>query len=419
MFCPKPALFAAMLLLLFSCTKTGMDPEPVPPTPPDNPNGVLYINAVGYFVKKDVSDGKEHYWAQTYNLASSYRNPMVFDSTYFYHGNYSGITCYNAGTGKVAWGSSWYAFSDAISYQEPAFNDSMVFFSSPTSMWDHGYLYCRNKVTGQILWEKQIDSGYVDINFKGNPVVYGDRVITQTRNINNQYSLRAFSISTGETLWSTPLAGDLIGKIWIENGKLYTAYGSHALAFDALTGKPIWSIDLETPQFRMTFNFISNNEMVIVKVLNNSDYRIFRVQLGNGSMTRQDLSIPGTYSSIPDQVLAPLGCAYGNNQLYLAHYYNVDSLDIIDYDISTKQQRWKKRIANNLLTGQMPVLTDKYLVFPINDLYNTPDPYQTKILFWNLEGNEVKRLPIHTAYIDGFTYREGGVWYKQAIAFRQ
>jgi hypothetical protein len=69
------------------------------------------------------------------------------------------------------------------------------------------------------------------------------------------------------------------------------------------------------------------------------------------------------------------------------------------------------------MSGAAPVLTDKYIIFPVNDQYNTPDPYRSKMIFLDYAGNTVKVLPFHSAYTDGFVYKENGVVYTRSIHY--
>jgi len=74
-------------------------------------------------------------------------------------------------------------------------------------------------------------------------------------------------------------------------------------------------------------------------------------------------------------------------------------------------------VANSLLTGEEPLITDKYVIFPINDNYNTPNNALSNMIFMDLNGNIVKKLPYHSTYTDRFYYKENGVQYEQMSHF--
>jgi outer membrane protein assembly factor BamB len=409
-------LLCPILFIIFSsCSENNSDPKPDPVK--DNPMGMLYINIVGQYMKLDASNDSIYWKAQTLYLFNSYRNPMTFNSDYFYHGNYTSMTCYSAVTGLPAWSFSWLAFNDAISYHAPAFNDSLIFFSSPTSVWDHGSLYCKNKKTGAFVWQVPIDSGEVDINFNGIPVLNSDKVLTLTRNQNNEKHLTAFSIRNGTWLWSTPVSDGTASKWWLLDGRLYSAYGPEAVCLDASTGKLLWETNMNTPNAAWTYNFLDGDKLIVVKVLNNTNYKILQIQKSNGAITStKDLTIPTTYAP-QTQMIAPLGCSYGDNDLYFASFNDLDSLDILSYNITDMTQQWKKRFANSYFTGEPPILTDKYLIFPVNDQYNAPDPNHSNVIFLNHSGELVKKIPFDAAYVDGFVYKEDGVIYPQTQRF--
>lgn len=407
-------------VLLCGCSKHFDEEKQVqfPPTPEDNPVGTLYINVVGDFIKVDVASDSEYWRSSTLFLFNSYRNPMTFDSNYFYHGNYMSMSCYNAATGQPVWTYSWLAFEDAISYQEPVFSGNQIFFTAPTSAWDHGYLYCKDKRTGTDLWQQQIDSGGVFTSFNGIPVLYGNKVITLTRDYNNNKRLKAYSITSGELVWSVPVSNSMSSKLWISDSKIYSAYGQEAICIDAENGQLLWQTDLNITDAWTTYNFFENDHMIVVKVLDNTHYKVFQLQKSNGAISdKKEVVIPSTYAQF-DQQLAPLGCNYTGKQLFFTSYYSIDSLDITCMNVSNSAVKWKKRISNNLLTQQAPIITDKYIILPVNQHYNTPLQEHSEVLFLNLEGDVVKKVPFRSIYTDGFVYKENGTVYKQSTGFK-
>ncbi len=412
----RKLIFPLSMLVLIGCTQVGDDTRD--PDPSVSPNGMLYIDVIGDFMKLDPSKDSVYWRAPIPQYFNSSGNPMTFDSGYFYHGNHMSITCFRTSTGGVAWSHSWLAFSDAYTYREPAFKDSMVFFTYPTSAWDHGYLLCMNKKTGGLYWKIQIDSGGVYTSFNGVPVISGDKVVCMTRNANDQIVLKAFLAKTGQLVWATaPINASIRNKFWEKNGRIYTAYGNDAVCYDAATGQELWKTSIQDPSYHYSYNFLDNDKMVVVRVISNITYKVIQLSLASGTVIQsQQLILPSTYASF-SQLIAPLGISYQNNKLYVAHYYSIDSLDIYAHDVNTLSQLWTKRFANHLLTGQAPVLSDKYLIFPINDKYNTPSQDTSKMIFLDLSGNLLKKIPYNTIYTDKLVYEENGVFYDQGKRF--
>lgn len=411
----KSILFPALLLLLIRCTSNFPDDEP--PVNPDNPNGLFYVNVVGDFMKLDASTDSVYWKSGVLNLFNSSGNPMVFDSNYFYHGNYTSLTCYSAVTGLPVWTNSWLAFSDAITYREPAFNDSSIFFTSPTSVWDHGYLYCKNKRTGAARWEKKIDFGNVYNNFNGIPIVYGDRVITLTRDNNDQQYLTAFAVQTGDQAWSVPVSPTMRSKLSLLNGKIYSAFGPEALCYDASNGQLLWQKDLGVATAWWTHNFFDNDKLVVVKVLSNSQYKVLQLRKDNGDILQsQDLVVITSYAQ-NNQIISPTGCEVRSNRLYITSVNTIDSIDLFCYDLNNLSRKWKTTLENSLFTRQAPVLTDKYLVLPTNDQYDTPNQARSNMVFLDLSGKLVKKVPFNSVYTDGFVYKENGVLYRQSFHY--
>jgi hypothetical protein len=115
-------LFVLLLVLTTACTKRNVleDAPGNPLVNPGNgskPNGFLYISTNGLFTKINTIDSAEIWSASIRNLFASFDNPMVFDSSSFYHGNYSAFTSYSLQTGIPRWSFSWIAFNDAPVFQ--------------------------------------------------------------------------------------------------------------------------------------------------------------------------------------------------------------------------------------------------------------------------------------------------------------
>lgn len=413
-----PIMTKITLVLFFilctACTKLFNDKQT---SANDNPTGVLYINTIGQITKTDATNDSTYWITGLINITNSAYNPLVFDTNFYYHGNHLGITCYSLQTGLPAWTYNWPAFDNAIPFREPAFKDSLVFFTAPTSVWDYAYLHCLKKKNGSLVWKLKIDSGNVYNNFNSTPVVYNDKVIVVTRNPNDKLYLNAFAISNGIKLWSMPLKNSVHSKMILQNGKVYSGYGSTITCHDANTGSQIWETDLPLSTCWRTFCFMDQEKMIIEKIISNTDYKIFNVNISTGSIAQiTDLKLNSSYAG-NSQYIAPYGSAFRNNQLFIGHYLNADSIDMYAFEIPSLSQKWKQRFAHNIYGGQMPLATDKYLVFPVNDSYNNPPYNLSKMIFLDFKGTLIKKLSFISRETDVFVYKEAGIVYRQTPGF--
>src|SRR5678809_1448110 len=106
----KPLLIFIIVFEIFSCTKH---------YPQQDNNTGIDANPNGMFIKLNPASDSVYWTSEVLSLANSYRNPIAFDSSYFYFGNYYSLGCYSTNTGLPVWFFSWYAFEDAITYREP------------------------------------------------------------------------------------------------------------------------------------------------------------------------------------------------------------------------------------------------------------------------------------------------------------
>lgn len=405
-------LYLFIVSLLWSCTKTmdNEDPSNPPvgsPGNPGKPNGSLFINVVGYFIKINAADSSMVWGSETRNLFASFDNPMTFDTTAFYHGNYSAITAYSAQTGQPKWTVSWPAFNDAITYRKPAFKGENVLFTAPSSMWDHGYLYCADKNSGAIKWKVQLDYGFASYPFNTTPMVSENTVIVMTRDAENHKRLTAFNIADGVHVWNSEINDNLSFHLRLENGKIYSTTNQYAISYNAANGQMLWQTDLMLAEFKLTASFFEKDRLILVKV-KGTDYSLLTIDLANGSITKKaSLNIP---TQIGDPDFAPMGSAYLSNKLFIATRYHLDLIKVKAYDFSTLSLKWEKNIKNYLYTSFTPTVTDKYLIFPVNDSY--PDG-KSLMHFYNHDGKFVTGIPFNGNYTAGFIYNENGVLYTQ------
>jgi outer membrane protein assembly factor BamB len=422
---PRILFFFTLAVLFYSCTKHFSNPPPATGASDssstsnavDSPGGMLYIAVVGQFMKVGAGNDSVYWTVPQLNWGSSWENPISFDGNVFYNGNVVSLQCYSSVTGLPVWSFTWSEAVGAPFYRESAFNDSLLFVTSPTYEWQYGFLYCNNKTTGNSLWKQQIDTGYADSNLNVIPLVSGNKVITITRDQNEQKHLTAFSIQNGAPVWSPPVDNSVGSKLLLEEGKIYLGYGPTALCYDASTGQQLWRTDLNVSGTVWAYNFVDSNYLVVVDVLGNGDYQIIQLDKDNGAILKSDnFLIPTTYATNPlsESYPAPLSCCYNKNMLYLSSYYSVDSLDIVAFNMSSMTQQWKVRYASYLEELEPPVLTDKYVLFPAYDRASTN---LINVIFLDLNGKLIKKVPIGSNYTDGVVYVEGGVAYQQTHSF--
>jgi outer membrane protein assembly factor BamB len=397
-----------LLLLNIGCTKTDViddTPDNPQPTPP---NGTLYINGVGEFLKIDMKDSAVLWTSQTRNLAASFNNPMTFDSTSFYHGNTAGLTAYSTQTGIPRWSFSWIVINNnTIPYREPAFKDSLLFLTSPSNLWDRSYLHCLNKKTGVMYWKKQLDLGDVNIPFNTTPMIMNDKVIMLTRDANNRKRLTALNVADGAPMWNSGVNDSLSFHLTLKDGNIYSTSKQYIVCYNATDGSLKWQTDLNYSTFNATATFFEPGKLIIVKVLN-TEYKLFTINIADGSIIKQSsLSVP---TQVQNTTTAPLGCNYVNNTLFVASRHNSDSASIKAYDFSNSALKWEKRFANYFYTEFTPLLSDEYLIFPINNTYPNG---KSVMYFLDFNGKVATGIPFNANYTAGFIYAKNGIIYKQ------
>lgn len=128
-------------------------------------------------------------------------------------------------------------------------------------------------------------------------------------------------------------------------------------------------------------------------------------------MKTQTLEVPATYATNPQYISAD-GCCYRNNKLYIGSFYRYDTLEVFCYELHTSTCQWQKRQASSIQADMAPLLTDKHMVFPTHDSADSAD-----MIFLDLSGNVVKKVPYKYRGTGTFVYKENGVTYTQAPAF--
>ena len=127
---------------------------------------------------------------------------------------------------------------------------------TPTIMGDkiylmsgYGKLYCLNNMTGDVLWSKDLtkdfDGSVIQWGMNETPVVDGKIIYITPGGKKN--SIVALNRHTGDLIWSSPGTGELTAYctplLFEHNGRkmLATHFESNLVAFDATSGKMLWS----------------------------------------------------------------------------------------------------------------------------------------------------------------------------------
>jgi outer membrane protein assembly factor BamB len=409
----KKLTVSLFLICVFGCSKEDspgdpQDPVVVPVTP--RPGGIVYLNCVDSFAKMNVADSSLVWMAANLNFGSSYRNPMIFDSSLFYRGNNWSMAAYSTANGARKWVYGWQTLSEGLQYREPVFNDSLVVFTSPTSEWDHADLFCVNKKTGSLKWRAQIDSGSVSVPFNTTPVLFNDKVILVTQDYNKHKHLAAYRISDGLKEWSTGVNDNLATRLRLSNGSIYSTGNQVVSCYNATDGAMQWQTDLQLSSFTGTATFFENDLLVLVKLAGTS-YHLFALNSLTGNLLKTgSLTVQAT-----DLASNALGCIYSNNKLIIANRYNFDSASVKCYDLSDLTMKWERRYDSDAYTDFTPLLANHYIIFPIHK--SRSNEKKSVLYFLNLEGKEIAALPFRGFSAADFFYLENGIVYKQDNGF--
>ncbi|MDP6112222.1 MAG: PQQ-binding-like beta-propeller repeat protein [Planctomycetota bacterium] len=141
----------------------------------------------------------------------------------------SGPACLDANTGKRLWTSDvlpgWY------------------YPTAGLSVFDgHGFTADENRIgaidikNGKVIWKKTVTRarGF------SSPTKYGEQLYVAHRGL-----LRALNPKNGDEIWQTPSGSSKSPGIPVEhNGRVFTTGSSGVYAFDAATGKRLWTISI-------------------------------------------------------------------------------------------------------------------------------------------------------------------------------
>lgn len=402
-------LYLLLSVLFFGgCTKAGVDLDPA--DEPGIKDGTLYFNSAGIHYKVNIADSSE-YWVANQIILSSHSNPMIIDSTTIYSGATNSLGAYSVFNAYPRWVVFWpYTHSGPIfSSVEAALGDSVVYVVSPTSYWFHSYLYCINKKTGAIHWKERIDYGDYELNFHSTPVVVGNRVITLTRDQYNKKQLTCFN-ADGSIHFTTPANDDLAYKIWVHKDKVFSTANSQILCYSTENGRLEWTVNMGDLLFNRTATFFDKDNLIVIKVLD-SRYHVFVINTSGNILRQHVLSIP-TAHPVPE--FSPMAVNFDNNSLYVAYRSFSDSVSIAAYKFADFSKKWEKRYYSNTDLDVPTLMTEKYLIFPVNKSYAE---IKSAFYFLDKNGKEVTGFPFSQIYVSGFNYVENNKIYQAENLF--
>lgn len=256
-------------------------------------------------------------------------------------------------------------------------------------------------------WRKKIDSGSVDRPFNPTPMVIDGKVVIMVRDAANHTQLSAFKADDASSLWTSAI-NDSLSSLYViySGGKIYCRSHRNLYCYSATDGSLNWQTDLQQPSFKNSYSFFEGDKLIMVKVEINK-YTTVVLSTTTGSI------ISTSTVTVPTQLYSPANahrsCNYSNNTLYVTSAHNPDTVSIKAYDLLTSAVKWEKYYAMYYFAYFDPVLTNKYLIFPINNSYPAG---KSLMYFLDLNGNYVTSIPFNGNYTNSFVYAENGVNYK-------
>lgn len=230
-------------------------------------------------------------------------------------------------------------------------------------------------------------------------MIMDGKVIVLTRDAANHTQLSAFSTEEGSPAWTSAINDSLSFNLIYAEGKIYSRSHKNLYCYNAANGLLNWQTDLLQPSFKNAYTYLEDYKLIMVKQKSN-EYTTVTLSTVTGSILKTtQLTVPTQLVSVPN---AHQSVNYANNTLYVTAMHNFDTLSIKAYDLSSSTMKWDRRFTGDYLITFNPVLTDKYLIFPIS----------AEMYFIDLNGKDVTRIPFDGNYTNGILYEEKGVLYK-------
>jgi outer membrane protein assembly factor BamB len=390
-------LALSFVFLLFGCSKPDIDIDNSIPnnTPFDETTlkGNIYLDQGKFMLNLDLQTGSVIYQAKLLNINGGYESEINFDSGYYYHRDYAGVTCYDASNGSVVWGFNWLSYNNIQFSTAVILNDSSIFFSSPTSVWQVAYLYCLDKRTGELKWKVKIDEGGYPFyySFYSIPVLIHDKVVTLARDANGDRKLISFNVSNGEQVWESSVNDELKATLKTDGEKIYST-GQYAYCYNGDNGTLEWEKNLQLvfagSSLFGNISFFDKNELVIAGVYSTPSNTVIVLDSKTGN---------ADYSFTTD--INFHNCNYKNGVFYALGNVN-DTVELDAIDIKTHALKWKYR---PYLFNKTPLITDKNVMFAAFDIDSTMTS-SIKLFILDLNGKLVRKIPLPVERVDKFIY---------------
>lgn len=197
----------------------------------------IYVGSDTGWIYAYNHDGSLRWQFLTTGAPQGVHGSATLDEHYVYIGSYNGrLYCLKKDTGDLVWST---LLADAIG-DVPAIHGDALYVAAEYMNPREGLLYKIDRKTGSIVWRSEYFKEQVHSSPTLDPD--NDRVFVGT----NNSDVRAFSMSTGASIWSFLASGPIKGTAAFHQGALYfTAWGEKAFKLDSGSGALIWEADLE------------------------------------------------------------------------------------------------------------------------------------------------------------------------------
>ncbi len=229
-------------------------------------------------VKKFDSDQLKIKWSVP--VASGYSGPSVSDHRVYLTDRISHpeeierVLCFDANTGNEIWSYSYDCEYTGVGYPAGPRASVIIDENSAYSLGTMGHLFCFQKETGKILWQKDLNKEYeIRMPIWGiaaAPLIVDDKIILNIGGINNA-GVVALNKKTGDEVWrnleddasySAPIlieqADQAVVVVWT---------GQNVVGLNPETGSVYWSqeftqhkmvINIATPVIENNYLFVSS-----------------------------------------------------------------------------------------------------------------------------------------------------------------
>jgi len=270
-------------------------------------------------------------WTTPFVYTSHFTVSLV-ENNILYSGNLYGASAVDAKTGKVLWkrdfgagGFSIYGVGNTA-LNNVVLSDSLLFQIGYKGASDHAWLHVINKATGNMVWEKDLSSGFISVSpFYATPVVSGDKVFAVANDEQRNGKVYCFDKLTGAKIWENNGFFKLDGYPIVYKDNLFIGNGNNLLNLNTSNGSLKWSAN--TP-YRSngvkpvviddrTVHFFARNFNVT------GDYKSLLINIADGSTKATDNKL---YESL----------TYDSSHLY---YYDLRKM--IAVNPLTQQNLWQ------------------------------------------------------------------------------